>query len=120
MTRCRGSRCTGKSPAPQNGPIEIHEPRGITDNDRCQFSERIRTLKAILAKLRPEPVREPLPPPKVYAPPRETGNLPTIYLCQKLVGHLDDRVPVSQDLKMKCHGSSTFGKRMHHVWRKPA
>jgi hypothetical protein len=27
---------------------------------------------AILAKLRPEPVREPLPPPKVYAPPRFT------------------------------------------------
>ena len=44
--------------------------RGITDNDRYQFSERIRTLKAILAKLRPEPVREPLPPPRVYAPPR--------------------------------------------------
>jgi hypothetical protein len=48
----------------------IRELRGITDNDRYQFSERIRTLKAILAKLRPEPVREPLPPPRVYAPPR--------------------------------------------------
>jgi hypothetical protein len=40
------------------------------DGDRYPFSKRIRTLKAILAKLRPEPVREPLPPPKVYAPPR--------------------------------------------------
>ena len=44
----------------------------IIRNDRYPFSERIRTLKAILAKLRPEPVREPSPPPKVYAPPRAT------------------------------------------------
>ena len=39
----------------------------MTRNDRYPFSERIRTLKAILAKLRPEPVREPLPLLKVYA-----------------------------------------------------
>ena len=45
----------------------------IIRNDRYPFSERIRTLKAILAKLRPEPVREPLPPPKVYAPPKATA-----------------------------------------------
>jgi len=45
--------------------------RTITD-DRYPLSPRVRTLKAILAKLRPEPVREPLPPPKVYAPPRAT------------------------------------------------
>ena len=44
----------------------------ITRNDRYPFSERIRTLKAILAKLRPEPVREPLPRPKVYARPKAT------------------------------------------------
>ena len=42
--------------------------RTISDN-RYALSRRIRTLKAILAKLRPEPVREPLPAPKVYAPP---------------------------------------------------
>jgi hypothetical protein len=41
---------------------ELHD---IVEND----SPRIRTLKSILAKLRPEPVRTPLPPPKVYAPP---------------------------------------------------
>ena len=46
---------------------ELHD---IVENDRYPFSPRIRTLRAILAKLRPEPVREPLPPPKVYAPPR--------------------------------------------------
>jgi hypothetical protein len=31
----------------------------ITRNDRYPFSERIRTLNAILAKLSPEPVRGP-------------------------------------------------------------
>jgi hypothetical protein len=46
---------------------ELHD---IVENDRYPFSPRIRTLRAILAKLRPEPVREPLPPLKVYAPPR--------------------------------------------------
>ena len=37
----------------------------ITRNDRYPFSERIRILEAILAKLRPEPASEPLSPPKV-------------------------------------------------------
>ena len=41
-----------------------------TDNDRYPLSPRVQTLRAILAKIRPEPVREPLPLPKVYAPPR--------------------------------------------------
>jgi hypothetical protein len=45
---------------------ELHE---IIESDRYPFSPRIRTVRAILAKLRPEPVREPLPPRKVYAPP---------------------------------------------------
>jgi hypothetical protein len=43
--------------------------RTIRD-DRYPLSPRIQTLKAVLDKLRPEPVREPSPPPKVYAPPR--------------------------------------------------
>jgi hypothetical protein len=46
---------------------ELHD---IVENDRYPFSHRIRTPRGILAKLRPEPVREPLPPLKVYAPPR--------------------------------------------------
>ena len=37
----------------------------IVENDRYPFSHRIRTLRGILAKLRPEPVRKPLPPPAV-------------------------------------------------------
>jgi hypothetical protein len=46
---------------------ELHD---IVENDRYPFSPRIRTLRGTLAKLRPEPVREPLPAPsKVYAPP---------------------------------------------------
>jgi hypothetical protein len=40
------------------------------DNDRYPLSLRIQTLKGILAKIRPEPVREPLPPLKQYEPPR--------------------------------------------------
>ena len=44
---------------------------GLIDGDRYFLSPRIKTLKAIRAKIRPEPVREPLPPPlKQYAPPR--------------------------------------------------
>jgi hypothetical protein len=46
---------------------ELHD---IVENDRYPFSPRIQTLRAILAKLRPEPVREPLRPLKVYEPPR--------------------------------------------------
>jgi hypothetical protein len=46
---------------------ELHD---IVERDRYPFSPRIQILKAILAKLRPEPVREPLPQRKVYAPPR--------------------------------------------------
>jgi hypothetical protein len=44
--------------------------RRTIDNDRYPLSPRIQTLKAVLEKIRPEPVREPLPPPKVYAPAR--------------------------------------------------
>jgi hypothetical protein len=42
--------------------------------DRYPLSPRIQTLKAILGKIRPEPVREPLPPLKVYAPPRASAK----------------------------------------------
>jgi hypothetical protein len=42
----------------------------IVESDRYPLSPRIRTLRAILAKLRRGPVRAPSPPPKVYAPLR--------------------------------------------------
>ena len=37
--------------------------------DRYPLSPRILTLKAILAKIRPEPVRKPLPPLQRFEPP---------------------------------------------------
>jgi hypothetical protein len=52
----------------------LKELERIIDGDRYPFSTRIRTLKAIRAKIWPEPVREPLPPPpRQYAPPRATA-----------------------------------------------
>jgi hypothetical protein len=39
------------------------------DNARYPLSPRVTKLREILAKPRPEPPREPLPPPRVYAPP---------------------------------------------------
>jgi hypothetical protein len=42
---------------------------GTIDYARYPLSPRIQTLRAILQKIRPEPVREPLPPRKVYEPP---------------------------------------------------
>jgi hypothetical protein len=40
------------------------------DDDRYPLSPRIQTLKGVLAKIRPDPVRAPLPPIKHYAAPR--------------------------------------------------
>jgi hypothetical protein len=48
----------------------VAELRRVIADDRYPLSRRIRTLQAILDKLEPPPVREPLPPPKTYAPPR--------------------------------------------------
>jgi hypothetical protein len=53
----------------------LRELDGLIAGDRYFLSERIKTLKAIRAKMRSEPVREPLPPPpKQYAPPRATAR----------------------------------------------
>ena len=53
----------------------LRELDGLIDGDRYFLSPRINTLKATRAKIRPEPVREPLPPPpKQYAPPRATAK----------------------------------------------
>jgi hypothetical protein len=52
----------------------LRELNNIIDSDRYQFSARVRTLKAIRAKIRPEAARKPLPPrPRQYAPPRATA-----------------------------------------------
>ena len=53
----------------------LRELDGLIDGDRYFLSPRIKTLRAIRAKIRPEPVREPLPPPpKRYEPPRGTAR----------------------------------------------
>jgi hypothetical protein len=53
----------------------LKELDGLIDSDRYFLSLRIKTLKAIRAKIRPEPVREPLPPPpKRYEPPPATAQ----------------------------------------------
>jgi len=44
--------------------------RDAIDGDRFPLSPRVQTWKGILAKIRPEPVRPPLPPTKYYEPPR--------------------------------------------------
>ena len=46
----------------------------IIEGDRYPFSPRIRTLTAIRDKLRPPPVREPLPPLRHYEPPRAKAS----------------------------------------------
>jgi hypothetical protein len=52
----------------------LRELDGLIDGNRYFLSPRIKTLKAIRAKIRLEPVRAPLPPPpKQYAPPRATA-----------------------------------------------
>jgi hypothetical protein len=49
--------------------------RDIIERDRYPLSPRgSLALRAILAKLRTEPIREPLPPLKAYAPPREKAG----------------------------------------------
>jgi hypothetical protein len=53
----------------------LHE---IVENDRYPFSPRIRTLRAILAKLRPEPVREGLSFAQASIPSGSTQPLPPL------------------------------------------
>jgi hypothetical protein len=48
----------------------LRELDEIIESDHYPFSPRIQTLRAILAKLRSGPVREPLPPRREFAPPR--------------------------------------------------
>jgi hypothetical protein len=55
-----GPISTGLSPA--GGSANRRTIDNIIDGDRFPLSPRIMTLKAIRAKLRPEPAREPLPP----------------------------------------------------------
>jgi hypothetical protein len=76
--RRRETISQGISPIVRGHHSEAHrflkELNGLIDGDRYFLSDRIRTLKAIRAKIRPEPEREPPPaPPKHYAPPRASA-----------------------------------------------
>jgi hypothetical protein len=58
----------------QEAAALLKELNGIIDGDRYFLSDRIKALKAIRAKIRPELARAPLsPPPKLYAPPRASA-----------------------------------------------
>jgi hypothetical protein len=48
--------------SPEETATLLSELDHVIDSDRYFLSPRIQTLKAIRAKLRLEPVREPLPP----------------------------------------------------------
>ena len=50
--------------------VLLRDLDGIIDGHNYFLSPRVRTLMAIRAKIRPEPVRDPLPRPKQYEPPR--------------------------------------------------
>ena len=50
------------------------ELSGTINYARYPLSPRIQTLRAILQKIRPEPVYAPLPSRKVYAPPRAVSR----------------------------------------------
>jgi hypothetical protein len=59
----------------QEAALLLKELNGIINEDRYFLSQRIKTLKAIRAKIRPEPAREPPPPPpNRYAPPRASAT----------------------------------------------
>jgi hypothetical protein len=51
--------------------VLTRELHSIIQNDCYPLSPRIVTLREILGLLRPEPEREPPPPPKIYAPPNK-------------------------------------------------
>jgi hypothetical protein len=55
--------------SPEETAALLRELDNIIDGDRYFLSPRVTILKAIRAKIRPEPVREPLPPLKHYEPP---------------------------------------------------
>src|SRR5215813_7251131 len=77
----------------------LKELDGLIDGDRYFLSPRIKTLRAIRAKIQPEPVREPLPPPpKRYEPPRATAA----ETAQRAISNL--RTHRSQDLPLLARG----------------
>jgi hypothetical protein len=54
----------------EQADLLARELRTLIDGDRYFLSPRVRSLQAILDKIRPSRPREPLPPPRQYEPPR--------------------------------------------------
>jgi hypothetical protein len=54
----------------EQAAVLLRELDSIIDGDKYFLSPRIQTLKAIRAKIRPEPERKPLPPLEHHEPPR--------------------------------------------------
>jgi hypothetical protein len=69
----RSVAAIGRYEPPVNEDILCALLTRTIEDDPYPLSPRLGPLKSILAKLSPEPIREPLRPPKVYAPPRATA-----------------------------------------------
>jgi hypothetical protein len=63
---------------PEEERALVAELRRLIADDRYPLSRRIRMLQGILDKLVPPPVREPLPPPEVYARQAEPASRPPV------------------------------------------
>jgi hypothetical protein len=90
----------------------IKELADITGNDRYPFSSRIQTLRAILAKLKLEPAHEPLPPPKVYAPPRADRA------GRHRAGHWLERHPRCAPMSLDATEAATGEHKPEAIFRK--
>jgi hypothetical protein len=71
--------------------VLVQHLKHAIDNDPYPLSPRLLRQKAILAKLRPEPIHEPWPPPKVYAPPPAARGPRPAARGQKAAGPADGR-----------------------------
>src|SRR5215470_8406317 len=70
---------------PTIGGCWVTALRRIIADDRYPPSPRVLTVKAILARFRPKPVREPLPPQKVYANPGATAARSSVEVSVSIV-----------------------------------
>jgi hypothetical protein len=82
----------------------LRELNNLIDGDRYQFSARVRTLKAIRAKMRPESAREPQPPPAEAICPaagersKETARRALIdRLCQSACGRVRMKIMANSE-----------------------
>jgi len=112
----------------------LRELNGLIDGDRYFMSSRIQTLKAIRAKIRPEPVREPLSPPGGLSRPESrservgqdrsrmpTANFPLAPLSQtpsaNCIFSLAGSMPTAEIrglARWTRHGAGRHSRNRHH------